>query len=136
MRKYFVYFSAGLVAITMSTSLLAGEPELASGEWVKKGYDIDGGWKIIQRDGQKLIVFDDDFRTRKGPDLKVYLSKLPIDTLRDSEVAESSVKISPLKSNKGAQEYTIPAGIELDEYSSVLVHCEKFSHLWGGGDLD
>ena len=114
----------------------AGDPEIASGGWVEKGYAINGGWSIVERDNKRFIVFDDKFKTRKGPDLKVYLSRLPIDTIRDSEVDESSLKISPLKSNKGKQEYEIPGDVNLDEYASLLVHCEAYSHLWGGGSLE
>lgn len=126
---------AAIASLLLSTSVFADESELASGGWVKKSYSIDGGWKIIQRDDQRLIVFDDEFKTKKGPDLKVYLSKLPIDSIRDSEVEGSSIKISPLISNKGSQEFMIPDNVDLSEYSSVLVHCEAYSHLWGGGEL-
>ena len=129
------------VLALLFTSLLPGfatgdDSEIASGPWVEKGYEIQGAWSIVERDNQKIIVFDNEFKTRKGPDLKVYLSTLPIETIRDSEVQDSSIKISPLKSNKGKQEYAIPDEVNLDEYSSVLVHCEAYSHLWGGGSLE
>ena len=108
---------------------------LASGGWVNKGYDIDGRWEIVARDDKRYIVFDDDFQTRSGPDLKVYLSSRPLAALSDRTVAPNSVEISPLKAARGAQEYEIPADLDLAEYRTVLIHCKKFSHLWGGGAI-
>jgi hypothetical protein len=67
--------------------------------------------------------------------LKVYLSTLPIEDLTAATVNESSTRLSVLKSNKGAQSYTIPADIDLSEYQSVVIHCQAYTVLWGGFDL-
>ena len=116
--------------------VFAGDVEISGGKWVEKGYAIKGGWKIVNRDESRFIVFDDKFKTKKGPDLKVYLSRKSIEDVQGKSVAQSSIKISPLQSNKGAQEYEIPNDVNLDDYSSLLIHCEAYSHLWGGGALD
>jgi len=108
---------------------------LAGGTWVNKGYDIHGRWKIVARDGSRYIEFDRDFKTRRGPDLKVYLSSRPLEALTDRTVAPNSVEIAPLKAPRGAQEYEIPAHINLSEYRSLVIHCKRFSHLWGGGAI-
>ena len=34
-----------------------------------------------------------------------------------------------------AGEFLIPTGTDLSGYRSILVHCEQYSVLWGGGDL-
>ena len=47
----------------------------------------------------------------------------------------ASINIGELEKTKGTQEYEIPANINLAGYGSVLVHCEAYSVLWGGGDL-
>jgi len=83
----------------------------------------------------RTIEFDDDFKTRRGPDLKVYLSKLTVEELTDSTVAANSVEIAALQSHRGAQIYEIPAALDLDDYRSVLIHCKRFAHLWGGGNF-
>ncbi len=106
-----------------------------TGTWQKKSYDIKGTWSIEHRDDGDFIVFDKNFKTRSGPDLKIYLSKTQVKELSDNNVESTSEKISPLKSNKGAQEYKIPHGINLDQYNSLVIHCEKYSHLWGGADF-
>ncbi len=125
-----------LVLISTSFSVIADETLRGPGDWVKKSYRIAGEWEIISRDDARFIVFNEDFKTKKGPDLKVYLSRMPISDIEDNDVVHSSIKISALKSNKGHQEYPIPADIILDEYSSMLIHCEAYAHLWGGASLD
>ena len=125
-----------LVLISTSFSVFADETLHGPGDWVKKSYRIAGEWEIISRDNARFIVFNEDFKTKKGPDLKVYLSKMSIADIEDRDVEPSSIKISALKSNKGHQEYALPADIDLDEYSSMLIHCEAYTHLWGGAALD
>ncbi len=104
-------------------------------KWVEKGYRIDGGWNIVEKDGKNVLTFSEDFSTKKGPDLKVYLSKESIQKIKGRNVTKTSILISALKSEKGAQEYQLPDDLNLDDFSSVLIHCEAYSHLWGGGAL-
>ncbi len=125
-----------LVLISTSFTVFADETLRGPGDWIKKSYRIAGEWEIISRDNTRFIVFNEDFKTKKGPDLKVYLSRMPISDIEDSDVEPSSIKISALKSNKGHQEYALPADIILDEYSSMLIHCEAYTHLWGGAALE
>jgi len=33
------------------------------------------------------------------------------------------------------QEYEIPAGIDIADFASLLVHCEAYSVLWGGAAI-
>ncbi len=125
-----VYFVSG------TSTLFAADGEISSGLWTQKGYSIMGEWKVIERDNKIIIVFGDDFKTRKGPDLKVYLSTRSIGSLDDRSVESTSIKIGPLKSSKGPQEYQLPEGINLNEFASLVIHCEAYSHLWGGANLN
>ncbi len=113
----------------------AAAETLASGGWTTKAYAIHGNWKIVAQDGKRRIVFDEDFRTRRGPDLKVYLSRRPLAALTDRTVAPSSVEIAPLHAPRGAQRYEIPPSLDLTEYRSLLIHCKAYSHLWGGAEI-
>ncbi len=125
-----------LVLVSASFSAICDETLHGPGDWVKKSYRIQGEWQIVSRDDARFIVFNEDFKTKKGPDLKIYLSKMPIADIEDDDVEPSSIKIAALKSNKGHQEYALPADIDLDEYRSMLIHCEAYTHLWGGAALD
>lgn len=103
--------------------------------FVKKRYTIHGSAKIETVDGETQLIFSEDFKTKNGPDLKVFLSKFPLDALSSENVGTNSVRLSVLKSHKGPQNYAIPANIDLSDYESVIIHCETFTVLWGGFDL-
>ena len=107
----------------------AVQEALPSGTFVKKKKSLAGGWEVVERDGNTYIVFSDDFKTSNGPDLKVFLSPTDIASVTGKTATDGSINIGELQKTKGAQEYLIPAEINLADYSSVLVHCEKYSIL-------
>lgn len=109
--------------------------ELPSGTFIKKKKKLKGAWEVVQRGDKTFIVFADDFRAAKGPDLKIFLSPKTVSDVNGNTAVDGSLSIGELKATKGAQEYEVPAGVNLADYSSVLVHCEAYSVLWGGGDL-
>ncbi|MGI9310197.1 MAG: DM13 domain-containing protein [bacterium] len=128
--------AAALTTAAQEVALDAAAQEIARGEWTNKGYDIHGAWRIVARDdGVRYIVFDDDFKTRSGPDLKVFLSPRALSEINDRTAAPDSVEIGALQAHAGAQEYAIPADLDLAEYRSLLIHCKAFSHLWGGAEI-
>jgi len=106
-----------------------------TGEFTKKTYKVNGSWTVVQRDGQTFIKLSDDFKTKRGPDLKIFLSPSSVASVNGDNAVNGALKLGALKSNKGAQEYLVPAGVNLADYNSVLVHCEAFSKLWAAGDL-
>ncbi len=142
------YLTAAALAIAVSTAgfasvtpafaqseLAVGAEQSASGSFIKKKKKLKGDWEIVQRGGKSFIVFSEDFRAAKGPDLKVFLSPTSIADLTGKTAVDGSINIGELKSTKGGQEYEIPAGVNLSDYASVLVHCEAYEVLWGGSDL-
>ena len=106
-----------------------------SGEFVRKSKKLKGSWSVVERDGKSFIVFADDFRAANGPDLKIFLSPKSVADATGKNAVDGSLNIGELKKTKGTQEYEVPAGVDLSQYGSVLVHCEAYSVLWGGGDL-
>lgn len=103
--------------------------------FVKKSKSIKGSFQVVERGAKTLIVFSDDFKAKRGPDLKVFLSPTNIKSASGKNAMKGSITLGALKTNKGAQEYEIPAGIDLANFESVLVHCEAYSVLWGGSDI-
>lgn len=124
-----------LLAIALLISAPAFAQDVSDRTFVQKRYKIEGSAKIVEKDGQTQLVLSEDFKTKNGPDLKVFLAKKPIETLSAEDVLDHSMKIGVLKSNKGAQTYILPSDISLSEYESVVIHCEAFTVLWGGFDL-
>ncbi len=108
---------------------------LSQGGWVSKQYSIQGGWEISQKNGQTVIRFSDDFKTKAGPDLKVFLSKKNISDVTGRNATQDAIQLDVLASNKGAQEYVLPQGVSLSDFSSLLIHCEAYSVLWGGSAI-
>ena len=108
---------------------------LPSGHFVKKKKSIKGNWAVVQENGQTLIRFSNDFKTKNGPDLKIFLSPQSIQAVNGKSATAGSVNLGVLKSTKGTQDYLVPAGVNLSNFKSVLVHCEAYSILWGGGAL-
>jgi hypothetical protein len=45
------------------------------------------------------------------------------------------VDLGGLRAFKGSQRYVIPAGVNLKDYQSVLIWCERFSALISPADL-
>lgn len=122
-------------AISQITSSHAQSDLKAAKPFVKKRYSIKGDWSVLEKDGQTQIKFSDNFNTKGGPDLKVYLSKIPIEELDSESASSGTVSIGVLKAKSGGQIYTVPDNINLTEFKSVIIHCEAFSVLWGGFNL-
>ncbi|MEM6534210.1 MAG: DM13 domain-containing protein [Pseudomonadota bacterium] len=108
---------------------------LPSGTFVKKKKKLKGSWEVVQRGDKTFIVFGDDFRAAGGPDLKVFLSPTSLSDVNGRTAVNGSINIGELKSTRGGQEYEVPAGVDLSDFSSVLVHCEAYAVLWGGSAL-
>ncbi len=108
---------------------------LAAGDFVQKSKSLRGSYEIIQSGGQTIIRFADNFKTKSGPDLKVFLSPQTIDTAAGNNATDGAVLLGFVKSTKGTQDYILPQGVNLSDFGSVLIHCEAYSVLWGGGNI-
>ncbi len=107
----------------------------ASGDFVRKSKRLTGSYEVIERGGQTVIRFADNFKTTGGPDLKVFLSPNSIGAASGRNATSGSVLLGFVKSTSGAQEYIVPAGVNIADFNSVLIHCQAFSVLWGGGNI-
>jgi len=103
---------------------------LSSGTWRKKSFSVSGNWTLSTENGVTTVALDNAFSTKNGPDLKIFLSPLSADQLNGRNATQGSLLVSPLSSNKGAQRYNIPAGTNLSQFKTILIHCEAFSKLW------
>lgn len=127
-----------IVSPTVFASEVAAEvpiQTLYAGELSKKDKSIRGGWRIERRESGAVLVLREDFKARSGPDLKVFLSPTDFSSLRGGNAVAGSIALGELKSNRGSQEYVIPAGVDLGAFKSVIVHCEAYSVVWGGSAL-
>ena len=114
---------------------MASMPSHANSSWTKKSFAIKGGWSIVEKNGSRVLSLDQNFHTKNAPDLKLFLSTKSLGDLSGRNATEGSLLISPLKSNKGAQEYVLPANVDINQFRTLIIHCEAYSKLWGGANL-
>ena len=81
------------------------------------------------------VYLHDDFEVGPGPKYHVYL--VPRANIRASgDLAdEMFIDLGRLRAFKGGQNYSIPAGVDIADYASVVIWCEQFSVLISPADL-
>jgi hypothetical protein len=104
----------------------SGPIALAAGSF--EGFDAvhqgSGAATIYDVDGGPVLRFE-DFDVTNGPDLRVNL------VLDDG----SMLDLGALKGNVGNQNYDIPADVDLESVSSVLIYCRAFSVPFAEADF-
>ena len=124
-----------LVFVVAFASLSVAAEPLAEGKWTKKTASISGSWSIVEEGGSRFLVLSDDFKTKKAPDLKLFLSSRDLSAIDGSNATSQAVFVAKLKSVRGGQRYPIPDDIDLNEHSTLLLHCEKYAKVWGGATI-
>ena len=140
MKLYIIFIIGVLISAAWGVQIIGAQEEqvLYSGVLGDGLFaPLKGNWEIVQKDEAVILRLDDNFKARRGPDLKVYFSTLPVEDIHDRNAGSASYsrKIGRLKNANGAQEYRLPANLDLSEYKSWIVHCERYSHFWDGADL-
>lgn len=84
---------------------------------------------------QRTVFLEKDFEVGPGPAYHVYL--VPKKQVRsEADVKDTMyVDLGGLRAFKGSQRYSIPAGVDLKKYSSVVIWCQAFSVLISPADL-
>lgn len=84
---------------------------------------------------QRTVFLEADFEVGPGPAFHVYL--VPNANIRTATAVKDSmfVDLGGLRAFKGSQRYPIPAGVDLKNYPSVIIWCERFSVLISPADL-
>jgi hypothetical protein len=125
-----------LALLLSGPSAQAADSEvLFEGHWTKKGSAISGSWSIVEEGGKRFVLLDDEFKTKKAPDLKIFLSPLSLKEVDGSNATDGALLVSSLESHRGSQRYAIESDVALSEYASIVIQCEKYSKLWGGARL-
>ena len=84
---------------------------------------------------EKTVFLEPDFEVGPGPAFHVYL--VPKAGIRQSSDVKNTmfVDLGRLRAFKGSQRYPIPDGVNLADYPSVIIWCERFSVLISPADL-
>jgi hypothetical protein len=83
----------------------------------------------------RTVFLEDDFEVGPGPAFHVYL--VPRQQVRRSADVTGTmfVDLGPLRAFKGSQRYSIPRGVDLAQFDSVVIWCREFSVLISPADL-
>ena len=84
---------------------------------------------------EHAVFLEPDFEVGPGPAFHVYL--VPKASIRSSSDLKDVmfVDLGGLRAFKGSQRYAIPPGLELKNYQSVIIWCERFGVLISPADL-
>ena len=104
--------------------------------WVNKDEITIGDWSIDTINEDIILSFHENFRTPNGPDLKLFLSLSDINNIGVHEsIQDDGLYLDELKAVEGKQEYSLPEKGVLSKYKSLVIHCEKYTVVWGGIDI-
>ena len=115
----------------------SAEPQIiveAAGSFIDRSHPTEGSARVLGDGSGLRFLRLEDFRTDNGPDLNVYLSDAPPDAPAGA-FDDDFVDLGDLKGNVGSQNYEIPAGLDLDRYSTVAIWCVRFGVVFGAADL-
>ena len=110
-------FTAAAQELPLSGSFVGGDD----------AHPAAGSFQISADETGRTLSFSEDFSTRRGPDLFVWLVQ--------GDDTENRYVVQRLQSARGAQTYAIPEEVELSEYDRVLVWCRAFGVLFATGEF-
>ncbi|MEU3725779.1 DM13 domain-containing protein [Streptomyces sp. NPDC031705] len=116
----------------------AGPQTLARGSLISHEHATTGTVELIRLpDGSRTLRLA-NLDTSNGPDLRVWLTDAPVKEGADGWGVFDDGKhlsLGKLKGNKGDQNYEIPAGVNVADYTSVTIWCDRFNVSFGAAEL-
>lgn len=107
---------------------------ISTGDFIDRSHPTSGRADVLNDGSAQRFLRFEEFETDNGPDLNVYLSTAPADA-DASEFDDDFIDLGDLKGNIGAQNYEIPAGVDLSEHSTVVIWCVRFGVAFGAAEL-
>jgi hypothetical protein len=112
-----------------TTARLADRPPgvrvVRSGSFRSLEHATTGRAIVLRRPAGRLILRLEHLSTSNGPDLRVYLSRVPAGG--DLHAYRTGfIDLGALKGNRGSQNYVIPAGTDLAAFKSAVIWCRRF----------
>jgi hypothetical protein len=111
---------------------------LAEGPFISHEHESSGSVVILQlADGSRVLRLQ-DLRTSNGPLLRVWLAAAPVITGSEGwHVFDDGryVDLGDLKGNIGSSNYPVPADVDLADYPSVSIWCDRFNVSFAAATL-
>lgn len=130
---------AALISLMGFGYASAGEKAqaLEAGTFHGKVHSTSGRATIYKQADGQLVLRLTSFKTSNGPDVHVVMIAAN-DADDDANFLKSStekLELGALKGNEGDQNYTIPAGTDLDKFQTVSIYRERFNANFGAAPL-
>jgi len=115
-----------------------GPVTLATGTFVSHEHRTTGQVRLLRlADGSRIVRLE-NLDTSDGPALRVWLSDQPVRADRSGWGVfddGASLDLGDLKGNIGDQNYSVPAGADLDRLTSLSIWCARFHVSFGAAGL-
>ena len=98
---------------------------LAWGSFRSLEHATTGKAIVLRRPDGSLILRLEHLSTSNGPDLRVYLSRVPASGELHA-YRTGFIDLGALKGNRGSQNYAIPAGTDPSAFKSAVIWCRRF----------
>lgn len=95
----------------------------------------NGTGAIYRAGGMSILRLDDTFAAGPGPNYWIYLNTKPVGDESTFLADSGRVRIAPLKSFTGSQNFVLPAGLDVTQFQTVTIWCETFSAYIGSAPL-
>lgn len=96
----------------------------------------NGSGSVMRTAQGAVLRLNSDFEAGLGPNFWVYLNTRAVGEEKDFNADAGRVKIAPLKSFKGAQNFMLPEGLDAAKFHSVTIWCESFGAYIASGVLN
>ncbi len=110
--------------------------------WIEGIHEAQGQWSIVHTPAKEKtpakteLVLSANFKTKKGPDLKLVLSPLKASDVKSKNALDRSLVLGVLKNYSGESRFVIPPGTDLSKYRSLAIHCDEYAKLWAATPLE
>ena len=104
-----------------------------SGNFVSVDHPTQGQVNIIEDNGAKYLEISSNFKTDRGPNLRVILHNSS--TVEPKVQPGEYLNLGELQAFQGSQRYQLPQNLDLNEYQSVAIWCEEFNVTFGYATL-
>jgi hypothetical protein len=134
----FVKFAATLTMLGAAALLSQSGKIVATGTFHGAAHSTSGRATVYSEDNGGETLRLTHFKTSNGPNLHVLLIAATDAQDNDDFIKKGidRIDLGALKGNEGDQNYTVPAGTDLDKYKAVSIFCERFNVNFGAAPLE
>ncbi len=113
----------------------AGPTALVQGRLHSNAHETVGTAAVLDLGGGRRVLRLTGFRTSNGPDVRVVL--VAAADVPDNVTAPRAgyVELGRLTGTRGDQNYEVPASLDLANYRTVTIWCERFDVNFGSAPL-